>query len=62
MIFPNFHYGRDSFIGMALALEMLAKTGLNLSEIIKKFPQYYFVKKKKIKFPSEKISGLYKEA
>ncbi|HRS05847.1 MAG TPA: phosphoglucosamine mutase [Candidatus Ratteibacteria bacterium] len=60
VIFPDFHYGRDSFIGMALALEMLAKTGLNLSEIIKKFPQYYFVKKK-IKFPSEKISGLYKK-
>lgn len=59
IIFPDFHYGRDSFIAMALALEMLAKTQLKLSEIIKRFPHYYFVKKK-ISFPSENLDGLYK--
>ncbi len=60
IILPDFHYGRDSFIGMALTLEMLAKTQLKFSEIARKFPLYHFVKKK-ITFPSEKLDDLYKE-
>ena len=59
IILPEFHYGRDSYIGMGLILEMMAKTSLSLSEIIEKFPRYKFVKRK-ISFPRERIECLYK--
>ncbi|HPP66349.1 MAG TPA: phosphoglucosamine mutase [bacterium] len=58
IILPEFHYGRDSFVGMALTLEMLAKTSLTLSEILKQFPHYYFIKKK-IRFSQKNLEGLY---
>lgn len=59
IIFPDFHYGRDSFAGMALMLEMMAKTGLELSEVVKELPQYFFIKRK-VDFPTNKIKCLYK--
>ncbi len=59
IILPEFHYGRDSFIGMGLILEMMAKTSLSPSEILKKLPAYTFVKRKII-FSRDRIECLYK--
>jgi len=46
VIFPDVHYGRDSFVGMALILEYLSHRGINISEIINEMPKYFIVKKK----------------
>jgi len=46
VIFPDVHYGRDSFVGMALILEYLSHREINISEIINEMPRYFIVKKK----------------
>lgn len=46
IIFPSVHYGRDSFVGMALILEYMAKKGRKISEILREFPEYFMIKKK----------------
>lgn len=46
IIVPDFHYGRDALIGIALILSHLAKSGVTLSELRKKYPQYYISKNK----------------
>jgi phosphoglucosamine mutase len=58
IIFPEFHYGRDSFAAMALALEMLAKQGTTLSLAVKKFPSYLFLKEK-VQMDREALAQLY---
>lgn len=55
VIFPEVHYGRDSFVGMALILEYLAKTGKKLSEAAGELPEFFMLKKK------IKISGEQKD-
>ncbi len=47
IIYPKFHYGRDSFIGMGLALECLSSHNKTLSESIREFPFYNFIKEKR---------------
>ena len=46
VIIPAVHHCRDSFTGMALTLENMAKTGRKLSEIVAELPQYKMIKKK----------------
>jgi len=46
IIIPEIHYCRDSFTGMALILNIMAKTGKKISELIKDFPKYERVSKK----------------
>jgi len=46
VICPDVHYGRDSFVGMALILEYAARRHETLSGITKELPQYYMLKKK----------------
>ncbi len=46
VIFPAVHYGRDSFVGMALILEYLARTGKKVSELIGQMPKYFILKRK----------------
>ncbi|MCM8758724.1 MAG: phosphoglucosamine mutase [Candidatus Omnitrophica bacterium] len=58
VVFPDFHYGRDSFAGMALALEMMAKNGMKLSQFVNELPRYFFVKRK-VSFPVNRIGVLY---
>lgn len=66
IIYAPVHYGRDSFVGMALILEYLAKEGKSLSEILSEFPQFFMKKEKykvefsKIKKIMEKIKKKYK--
>ena len=46
VILPDVHYGRDSFVGMALILEYIARKGQPVSEIISEFPEYTMLKEK----------------
>ena len=39
VIYPPLHYGRDALVGVALFLTLLAKSGLKVSELKKKYPQ-----------------------
>ena len=63
IIIPEVHYCRDSFTGMGLILDTMAKTGKKVSEIIKIFPKYKRVSKK-IPFSmsgAQKIISVFKE-
>ncbi|MBI1184041.1 phosphoglucosamine mutase [bacterium] len=46
VIVPDFHYGRDALIGVALFLSYMAKSGKSASQIRSKFPTYYISKNK----------------
>jgi phosphomannomutase len=46
VIFPDINFVRDSFAGMALALELLAAEGKRLSEIVADLPRYAMIKEK----------------
>lgn len=50
VIVPDFHYGRDALIGIALFLSHLAKKGGTVSELRKSYPDY-FISKNKIDLP-----------
>lgn len=52
IIMPDFHYGRDAMIGIALFLTHLAKTGKKASELRKDYPEY-FISKNKIELTPE---------
>jgi phosphomannomutase len=52
IIVPDFHYGRDALIGIALLLTHLAESELTLSELRKKYPAY-FISKNKIELTPE---------
>ena len=46
VIYPELHYGRDAFVGVALFLSLLAKSGKKVSELKKEYPAYTIVKNK----------------
>lgn len=46
VIVPDLHYGRDSLIGIALFLSLLAKEKTTLTTLKAKYPQYYISKNK----------------
>ncbi|MEZ4779829.1 MAG: phosphoglucosamine mutase [Flavobacteriaceae bacterium] len=46
IIYPELHYGRDSLVGIALFLSHLAEENCTVSTLRKKYPSYYFSKKK----------------
>ena len=46
IIVPDFHYGRDALIGIALFLTYLAKTKYKASALRKTFPSYFISKNK----------------
>ena len=46
MIYPELHYGRDSLVGIALFLSLLADNYDSVSELRKKYPTYFMSKKK----------------
>ncbi len=55
VIYPRINYCRDSQVGMALILHLLADTGKSLSELLAEFPRYHIIKEK-LECPSDKIS------
>lgn len=68
IIVPDFHYGRDALIGIALFLSHLAKTKKTISGLRKTYPDY-FISKNKIELDNgidvkkifEKIQSKYKK-
>jgi phosphomannomutase len=46
IIVPDFHYGRDAMIGIALFLSHLARTQKKASKLKKGYPQYFINKNK----------------
>jgi phosphomannomutase len=46
VIVPDFHYGRDALIGIALFLSHLAKTRMTMTELRKSYPNYFISKNK----------------
>ena len=52
VIYPASHCGRDSLVGVALFLTLLAKSGMKCSELRKTYPDY-FISKNKIELTPE---------
>jgi phosphomannomutase len=52
IIYPASHYGRDSLVGVALFLTLLAKSGMKCSELRKTYPDY-FISKNKIELTAD---------
>jgi phosphomannomutase len=46
VILPDLHYGRDSLIGIALFLSLLADKGCAASDLRREYPDYYMSKNK----------------
>jgi phosphomannomutase len=46
VIYPRINFARDSLVGMALILHLLADTGRTVSEILSELPRTYMVKEK----------------
>jgi phosphomannomutase len=46
IIVPDFHYGRDALIGIALFLSHLARTKKTISGLRKQYPDYFISKNK----------------
>ena len=46
IIYPESHYGRDSLVGIALFLTLLANKKMKVSELRSSYPEYYMSKNK----------------
>jgi len=54
VIYPQINFARDSLVGMALILHLLAETGQTISELVNGFPRFSMIKEK-LACPSDKI-------
>lgn len=57
VIYPRLNFARDSLVGMALILHLLAKTGQSITELVNSLPRFAMIKEKMI-CPSDKISAI----
>jgi phosphomannomutase len=57
VIYPRINFARDSLVGMALVLHLLAESGKSVSQLMDEFPRYTVVKEK-MACPSEKIPAI----
>lgn len=57
VIYPRINFARDSLVGMALVLHLLADSGKTVSQLLDQFPRYSVVKEKMV-CPSEKIPAI----
>ena len=57
VIYPRINFARDSLVGMALVLHLLAESGKTVSQLLDQFPRYSVVKEKMV-CPSEKIPAI----
>lgn len=57
VIYPRINFARDSLVGMALVLHLLAESGKTVSQLMDQFPRYSVVKEKMV-CPSEKIPAI----
>ena len=59
VIYPRVNFARDSLVGMALVLHLLAQTGQTVSEILDSLPPFRMVKER-LPCPSHKIKDVMK--
>jgi phosphomannomutase len=59
VIYPRINFARDSLVGMALVLHLLAESGKSISQLLDQFPRYSVVKEKMV-CPSAKIPAVLK--
>jgi phosphomannomutase len=57
VIYPRINFARDSLVGMALVLHLLAESGQTVSQLLDQFPRYTIVNEKMV-CPSEKIPAV----
>jgi phosphomannomutase len=57
VIYPRINFARDSLVGMALVLHLLADSGKTVTQLLDQFPRYSLVKEKMV-CPSEKIAAV----
>jgi phosphomannomutase len=57
VIYPRLNFARDSLVGMALVLHLLAETGQTISELLTTLPRFSMIKEKLV-CPSDKIAGV----
>ncbi len=55
VIYPRINFARDSLVGMALVLHLLAQKGQSVSKLLKDIPRYTIVKEKLV-CPSDKLT------
>ncbi|MBR8703280.1 phosphoglucosamine mutase [Porphyromonas levii] len=61
VIYPKSHYGRDSLVGIALYLTLLAKRNTTPTKLLATLPTYYMVKKKAELTPDLNVDQILKE-
>ncbi|HEY0004372.1 MAG TPA: phosphoglucosamine mutase [Pyrinomonadaceae bacterium] len=59
VIYPRINFARDSLVGMALVLHLLAETGRTVSEILAELPRSYMLKQRVV-CRSDKIAKVLK--
>ncbi len=57
VIYPRLNFARDSLVGMALILHLLAETGQTISELVSTLPRFVVIKEKLV-CPSDKIPAV----
>jgi len=57
VIYPRINFARDSLVGMALILHLLAETGKTITELVNTLPRFFIIKEKLV-CPSDKISAV----
>ncbi|MDX6382966.1 MAG: phosphomannomutase [Blastocatellia bacterium] len=55
VIYPRLNFARDSLVGMALILHLLADTGQTITDLVNGLPRFALIKEKLV-CPSDKIS------
>ncbi|NNK29055.1 MAG: phosphoglucosamine mutase, partial [Flavobacteriaceae bacterium] len=58
IIYPELHYGRDSLVGVALFLSLLAEKNMKVSELRSSYPDYFMSKKKIQLTPGLDVDGI----
>ncbi|HWF88493.1 MAG TPA: phosphoglucosamine mutase [Pyrinomonadaceae bacterium] len=56
VIYPRINFARDSLVGIALVLHLLAESGKSITELLADIPRYTIVKEK-LACPSDRIAG-----
>jgi phosphomannomutase len=55
VIYPRINFARDSLVGMALILHLLAESGRTITELLDDLPKFSMIKEKLV-CPSDRIS------
>jgi phosphomannomutase len=61
IIYPELHYGRDSLVGVALFLSLLAEKNMKVSALRKSYPSYFMSKNKIQLTPNLDVDAILKE-